>query len=194
MDETDYVTVPGQIFACLSVVGPECPQKNDKFGLKIRGCFSTNPSIRAGNRAMANDSGRTERSLAAILAADVVGYSRLVGADEEDTVARLRTARREVIEARLARHRGRLFKTNGDGFLAEFASVVDALRAAVEIQQDMARREASQALERRLSLRIGVHIGDVMVEVFIEKKLGGMTYRTVIECREKAPAPIKRSC
>ena len=102
--------------------------------------------------------------MAAVLAADVVGYSRLVGADEEATVARLRVVRREVLERQIAQHQGRLFKTTGDGFLAEFSSVVDALRAAVEIQQEMARREIGYAPDRRLTFRIGVHLGDVMVE------------------------------
>ena len=84
----------------------------------------------------------TRRRLAAILAADVGGYSRLIGADEEGTLARLKARRAEVIDPRIAAHRGRLVKTTGDGLLVEFGSVVDALRCAVEVQREMALRNA----------------------------------------------------
>ena len=97
-----------------------------------------------------------ERRLAAILAADVVGYSRLIGADEAGTLAALRALRKELVEPALKRHRGRIVKLMGDGLLAEFSSVVDAVAAAVEIQGTMP--------ERRIALRIGVNIGDVVVE------------------------------
>jgi len=83
---------------------------------------------------------RTERRLAAILAADVAGYSRLIGQDEAGTLARLRAHRRELIDPEISVHRGRLVKTTGDGFLVEFGSVLEALRCAVEIQQQMAER------------------------------------------------------
>ena len=105
-----------------------------------------------------------ERRLAAIFAADVVGYSRMMGVDEEGTLARLMAHRRELLDPTIARHRGRIFKTTGDGMLAEFASVVDALRCAVEIQREMAARNAPAAAERRIELRIGIHVGDVIVE------------------------------
>src|SRR5262244_1375468 len=107
---------------------------------------------------------RTERRLAAILAADVAGYSRLIGANEEGTLHRLKSIRAEVIDPAIAAHRGRLVKTTGDGFLVEFASVVDALRCAVEAQQAMAGRNAGIAEAERIELRIGIHQGDIVVE------------------------------
>src|SRR6516162_4511477 len=107
---------------------------------------------------------RTERRLAAILAADVAGYSRLIGADEEGTLHRLRSIRAEVIDPAIAAHRGRLVKTTGDGFLAELASIVDALRCATEVQQAMAGRNAGIALAERIEFRIGIHQGDIVVE------------------------------
>jgi class 3 adenylate cyclase len=85
---------------------------------------------------------RAERRLAAILAADVVGYSRLIGADEEGTLQRIRAIRAEVIDPKIATHHGRLVKTTGDGLLVEFGSVVDALRCATEVQREMARRNS----------------------------------------------------
>ena len=106
---------------------------------------------------------RVERRLAAILAADVAGYSRLIGADEEGTLAALRTVWQEVIEPGIAEHRGRIVKTTGDGLLAEFASVVDALRCAVAVQDAVTRRNAG-APERAIAFRIGVHQGDIVVE------------------------------
>src|SRR5215467_5139112 len=107
---------------------------------------------------------RAERRLAAILAADVAGYSRLIGVDEEGTLDRLRSIRAEVIDPAIAAHRGRLVKTTGDGFLVEFASVVDALRCATEAQQAMAGRNAGIAQAERIELRIGIHQGDIVVE------------------------------
>ncbi|HEV8679389.1 MAG TPA: adenylate/guanylate cyclase domain-containing protein [Stellaceae bacterium] len=107
---------------------------------------------------------RVERRLAAILAADVAGYSRLVGIDEEGTLAALRRLRRELVDPRLAEHRGRIVKTTGDGLLVEFASVVDALRCAAETQREMAERNAGVTAERRIELRIGIHQGDIVVE------------------------------
>ena len=86
--------------------------------------------------------GRVERRLAAILAADVAGYSRLMGADEEGTLARLKALRREVADPKIREHRGRIVKTTGDGLLLEFASVVDAVRCAVEVQREIAERNA----------------------------------------------------
>src|SRR5215472_15450207 len=107
---------------------------------------------------------RPERRLAAILAADVAGYSRLIGVDEEGTLHRLRSIRAEVIDPAIAAHKGRLVKTTGDGLLAEFASVVDALRCAVEIQRGIASRNAALASDKRLDHRIGIHQGDIIVE------------------------------
>jgi len=97
-----------------------------------------------------------QRRLAAILAADVVGFSRMMGADEEGTLARLKALRAELLDPAIARHRGRIFKTTGDGLLAEFASVVDAVNCAVRVQQGMPGRP--------LTLRIGVNLGDILIE------------------------------
>jgi len=99
------------------------------------------------------------RRLAAILAADVVGYSRLMGADEEGTHERLKAHLREVVDPKIREHHGRIVKTTGDGVLAEFASVVDAVRCAAEIQRAMADRDLDLAEERRLRFRIGVNLG-----------------------------------
>src|SRR5690242_15465738 len=104
------------------------------------------------------------RRLTAILAADVAGYSRLMGADEEGTHERLQAHLRELVEPKIAEHRGRIVKNIGDGFLAEFASVVDAVRCAVEIQRGVAERNASTPSEKRIEFRIGVNLGDVIVE------------------------------
>jgi adenylate cyclase len=107
---------------------------------------------------------RVERRLAAILAADVAGYSRLMGADEEGTIAALRSIRRELGNPKIAEHRGRIVKTTGDGLLVEFASVVDAVRCAVEVQRAMAERNADVPAEQRILFRIGIHQGDIVVE------------------------------
>jgi adenylate cyclase len=105
-----------------------------------------------------------ERKLAAIFAADIVGYSRLMGEDEEGTHAAVTELRREVIAPRIDEHHGRIVKLTGDGFLAEFASVVDAVRCAVEIQSGMSGRNEDAPVDRRIEFRIGVNIGDIIVE------------------------------
>ena len=97
-----------------------------------------------------------ERKLAAILAADVVGYSRLMGADETGTLARLKALRKELIEPRIARHRGRTIKLMGDGALVEFPSVVEAVECAIEAQQVTAEHQAGFAEEKRIALRVGI--------------------------------------
>jgi adenylate cyclase len=107
---------------------------------------------------------RVQRRLAAILCADVVGYSRLMGADEEKTLAVLKGHRRELIDPLIDQHRGRIFKTTGDGMLIEFASVVDAVRCAVVVQQGMEDRNANLPESARIRLRIGINVGDVMVD------------------------------
>src|SRR5215813_5160426 len=99
---------------------------------------------------------RTARRLAAILAADVVGYSRLMGVDEEGTLAALKAHRRELIDPLIAQHQGRIVKTTGDGILIEFASVVDAVRCAVVVQQGLEDRNAQVPEPRRILLRIGI--------------------------------------
>jgi adenylate cyclase len=106
---------------------------------------------------------RLERRLAAILAADVAGYSRLMTADEEGTHFRLLTHRREVIEPKIREHRGRIVKHTGDGALAEFGSVVDAVRCALEVQRAMVLRNADLPQSRRIEFRMGVNLGDVIV-------------------------------
>jgi adenylate cyclase len=105
----------------------------------------------------------TTRRLAAILAADVAGYSRLIGQDEEGTLDRLKEIRAEVIDPKIAGHHGRIVKTTGDGLLAEFGSVVDALRCAIEWQREMAERNAGIAGDR-IEFRMGINVGDVVVE------------------------------
>jgi TolB-like protein/class 3 adenylate cyclase len=104
------------------------------------------------------------RRLAAILAADVAGYSRLMGADEEGTLERLKGLRRELLNPKVAEHHGRIVNTTGDGMLVEFASVVDAVRCAVEVQQAMPERNTGVAADNRIELRIGINLGDVIVE------------------------------
>jgi adenylate cyclase len=105
---------------------------------------------------------RVQRRLAAILAADVAGYSRLMGADEEGTLAALKELRRELADPKIKEHRGRIVKTTGDGLLVEFASVVDAVRCAVEVQQEMAERDVGVPEERRIQFRIGINLGDII--------------------------------
>jgi class 3 adenylate cyclase len=104
------------------------------------------------------------RRLAAILAADVAGYSRLMGADEEGTHQRLKAHLRELVDPKIEEHHGRTVKNTGDGLLVEFASVVDAVRCAVEVQRGMIDREPDVPEHRRIRFRIGVNIGDVIVE------------------------------
>src|SRR5262252_10219598 len=104
------------------------------------------------------------RRLAAILAADVAGYSRLMGADEEGTHERLKAHLGELVNPKIREHRGRIVKNTGDGFLAEFGSVVDGVRCAVEVQQETAERNAAIAPEKRIEFRIGVNLGDVIVD------------------------------
>jgi TolB-like protein/Tfp pilus assembly protein PilF len=107
---------------------------------------------------------RVERRLAAILCADVVGYSRLMGEDEEGTLAALKAHRRELLDPVIAAHQGRLVKTTGDGMLIEFFSVVDAVRGAVAVQAEMARRNEGVPEERRFRFRIGINLGDIIVD------------------------------
>src|ERR1700690_3215655 len=104
------------------------------------------------------------RKLAAILAADVVGYSRLAGADEERTLARLRALWGDLLDPAVAAHHGRVVKRTGDGALVEFRSVVDAVRCAIEVQAGMVERNAGVPEDRRIVFRIGIHLGDVVEE------------------------------
>src|SRR5271157_5011766 len=104
------------------------------------------------------------RKLAAILVADVVGYSRLAGADEDRTLARLRGLRSDLIDPAIAAHHGRIVKRTGDGSLIEFRSVVDAVRCAIEVQNGLVERNAGVPQERRIEFRVGIHLGDVVEE------------------------------
>ena len=114
-------------------------------------------------RAVLTDN-RVERRLTAILAADVAGYSRLMGADEEGVLARLKTARKSLFDPTIAAHRGRIVKTTGDGMLVEFASAVDAARCAIEVQRGMVDQNATVPPAQRIEFRIGIHVGDIIVD------------------------------
>src|SRR5262250_1010004 len=107
---------------------------------------------------------RTQRRLAAILAADVVGYSALMEADEAGTFDRLRASRKELFEPEIRKHHGRIFKLMGDGLLAEFGSVVNAVECAVTLQRGMLERNASVPEGKRIEIRIGINLGEVIVE------------------------------
>jgi adenylate cyclase len=107
---------------------------------------------------------QVERRLAAVLAADVAGYSRLMGTDEEGTLARLKAVRKALVDPAIASHRGRIVKTTGDGMLVEFASAVDAVRGAVEVQRGMAEQNASVPQNQRIEFRIGIHVGDIIID------------------------------
>src|SRR5207248_1683031 len=107
---------------------------------------------------------KVERRLTAILAADVAGYSRLMGVDEEGTLAELKMLRREIADPKIKEHRGRIVHTTGDGLLAEFASVVDAVRCAVEVQRELAARNDSVTTDRRIDFRIGINLGDIIID------------------------------
>jgi adenylate cyclase len=126
----------------------------------LAGVFYTAQVTGSGSLASA----RVERRLTAILAADVAGYSRLMGVDEEGTLARLKAHRRELVDPKIAEHRGRIVKTTGDGLLVEFQSVVDAVRCAVEIQRQMIQRNADVPPDRRIEYRVGVNVGDIIID------------------------------
>src|SRR4051794_18977368 len=111
---------------------------------------------------MADD--RVERRLAAVLAADVAGYSRLMGVDEEGTLARLKAVRKALVDPTIASHRGRIVKTTGDGMLVEFASAVDAVRCALELQRAVAGQNAAMPQAARIEFRIGIHVGDIIID------------------------------
>ena len=107
---------------------------------------------------------RVERRLCAVLAADVAGYSHLMGADEEGTLALLKTHRRDLFDPKINEHRGRIVKTTGDGILVEFASVVDAVRCAVEVQRGMATRNVEMPQDKRVEFRVGINVGDIIID------------------------------
>jgi adenylate cyclase len=156
-----------------------------------------------------------ERRLAAVLAADVAGYSRLMGTDEEGTLARLKAVRKTLVDPTIASHRGRIVKTTGDGMLVEFASAVDAVRGAVEVQRGMADQNTSVPQDQRIEFRIGIHVGDIIIDdndifgdgVNVAARLEGIAeaggvcmsndaYRQVrgkveIVCDDMGPQPLK---
>jgi TolB-like protein/class 3 adenylate cyclase len=158
---------------------------------------------------------RVERRLAAVLAADVAGYSRLMGSDEEGTLARLKAIRKALVDPTIASHRGRIVKTTGDGMLVEFASAVDAARCGVEVQRAMAAKNTDVPQDVRIEFRIGIHVGDIIIDendifgdgVNIAARLesvaepGGVcmsndAYRQVrgkveINCDDLGPQPLK---
>ncbi|TJV07158.1 MAG: adenylate/guanylate cyclase domain-containing protein, partial [Mesorhizobium sp.] len=140
------------------------------------------------------------RKLAAILAADVVGYSRLASADEDRTLARLRALRSDLIDPIIAVHHGRVIKRTGDGALVEFRSVVDAVRCAIEVQNGMVERNAGVPQDRRIEFRIGIHLGDVVEEsdgdlmgdgVNIASRLEGLAAAGAICLSEDAYRQVK---
>jgi class 3 adenylate cyclase len=152
---------------------------------------------------MASD--QVKRKLAAILAADIAGYSRLMGADEAGTLTRLKEYRRELIDPKNKQYRGRVVKTTGDGILIEFPSVVDAVSYSIELQQGMCERNADVPLEKRIEFRIGINLGDVIIEgrdlygdgVNIAARLeglaepGGIAYRKLSSITRAARLPSR---
>ena len=105
-----------------------------------------------------------ERRLAAILLTDMVGYSRLIGLDEEGTIARQKAHREEVIDPKISGHGGRIVKTTGDGLLVEFPSVVDAVRCAIDVQRELVGRDTDAPKDRHIQYRIGINLGDIVVD------------------------------
>src|SRR5215470_4194656 len=145
------------------------PQADHRRLSRVRSLYGTRSSRTlchrpAPGRPTGMSEERVERRLAAILAADVAGYSRLMEADEEGTLAALRAIRRELGDPKIAAHRGRIVKTTGDGLLVEFTSVVDAVRCAVELQREMIARNAAAPAERRIEFRMGINVGDIIIE------------------------------
>ena len=133
------------------------------------------------------------RKIAAILVADVVGYSRLAGADEDRTLARLRALRSDLIDPAIAAHHGRIVKRTGDGSLIEFRSVVDAVRCAIEVQNGMIERNAGVPPERRIEFRIGIHLGDVVEEADGDLMGDGVNIAARLEgiCRARRDLPVR---
>src|SRR5215204_6193066 len=125
-----------------------------------------------------------QRRLAAIVSADVAGYSRLMGRDESGTLAALKALRREIVDPKIRAHRGRIVKTTGDGLLLEFASVVDAVRCVDNVQMAMAARKSEVPPDRRIEFRIGVNIGDIIID---GKDIFGDGVNVAARLQEQAP-------
>ena len=155
--------------------------------------------LKPPQRTTATSAVSETRKLAAILVADVVGYSRLAGADEDRTLARLRALRSDLVDPAIAAHHGRIVKRTGDGAIIEFRSVVDAVRCAIEVQTGLIERNAGVPQERRIEFRVGIHLGDVVEEadgdlmgdgVNIAARLEGIASRARSVCPR---TPIVRS-
>src|SRR5438477_1922665 len=131
---------------------------------RVRVSFPQPPGLPGRHREDGLSAERIERRLAAILAADVAGYSRLMGRDEAGTLARLKALRRELIDPMVAEHKGRIVKTTGDGLLIEFPSVVEAVACAMTVQRGMGSRNAATPEDRRIEFRVGINSGDIIVE------------------------------
>src|SRR5438876_386399 len=151
-----------------SHLGPVKPTRMTRFGHEQSRTSAHNcaigHSVFPEPRGCILSSEHVERRLAAILAADVVGSCRLMGIDEEGTLARLKALRRTIFDPKIAEHHGRVVKNTGDGAIAEFASVVDAVRCADEIQRGMAEQNIDVPQDKRIELRIGIHVGDIIIE------------------------------
>jgi adenylate cyclase len=140
---------------------------------------------------------RAQRRLAAILAADIVGYSRLIGADEEGTLAAVKAHRRELVDPKIEQYRGRIVKTTGDGILIEFASIVDAVRCAADMQDGTAERNVGVATDRHIEFRIGINVGDIVIDgddilgdgVNIAARLEGLAEPRATGARLSGPGP-----
>jgi adenylate cyclase len=129
------------------------------MGSRAREILVSDVVAREENRVV---EARVDRRLAAILAVDIAGYSRLMGANEEGTLRQLKEHRKELIDPKITEHRGRIVKTSGDGMLVEFVSVVDAVRCAVDVQRGMIERNAKLPVESRIQFRVGINVGDII--------------------------------
>jgi TolB-like protein len=151
--------------SCASTVNGEATRHCSKRP-KVKRCYSGKPAITQVDRRerMALERERVERRLTAILVADVVGYSRLIGADDEGTLAHLSAHHNTLVNPKIEEHRGRIVRTTGDGLLVLFASAVDALRCAVEVQRGMVVRNAEVPPEARIEFRMGINVGDIIID------------------------------
>ncbi len=138
------------------------PRDADLFGGGLPGGWTTTTMYRSWSGNFPLD--REQRRLAAIVSADIAGYSRLMGRDESGTLAALKGLRREIVDPAIAGHNGRIVKTTGDGLLLEFPSVVDAVRCMIQVQTETAAKVADMPEDRRITFRVGVNIGDIIID------------------------------